>query len=44
MTEVSWPIRCGLRCSSDEAEAAQQGLSEIVENAEVPEWYKRCAD
>ncbi|MGC1526406.1 MAG: tetratricopeptide repeat protein, partial [Phormidesmis sp.] len=26
-----------------EAEAAQQGLGELVENAEMPEWYKRCA-
>ncbi|MGB5914973.1 MAG: tetratricopeptide repeat protein, partial [Phormidesmis sp.] len=27
----------------DEVEAAQQGLGELVEDAEMPEWYKRCA-
>ena len=26
-----------------EAEAARQKLGELVENAEMPEWYKRCA-
>ncbi|MGB3572048.1 MAG: tetratricopeptide repeat protein, partial [Phormidesmis sp.] len=26
-----------------EVEAAQQGLGELVEDAEMPEWYKRCA-
>ncbi|MGB7486343.1 MAG: hypothetical protein WA901_09135, partial [Phormidesmis sp.] len=27
----------------DEVEAARQGLGELVENAEMPEWYRCCA-